>query len=782
MSLFEPIEVGDIDLRHRIVVPPLQNDIVVPNELNAEWYTQRVEVPGTLLIVRLNIPNVDGATKNNDEINHWKDVVEKVHQLRSFIYLQLWLSDEYTFDQGIKKISTKNIGEIVRGYVQAASTAIEVGFDGVEIGGEDKTLLHLFFEDSNNRKDAYGSIIENKVRLLNEVVDALSKSIGRSKVGVSLSPWERSYSYGPIPIYSYFLALQELNQKRGRGIAYIRLVKPGIRASNWDFVRKVWSGVLIRDENLSPEAGSKALAVDPNALIAFREYFLSNPHLVKSIKPHPLSAEYDSDAIDIRNHLDQNLPNSSYTSQADTERLDESKSNHRKKNLILNAFVMSTPNHLSPGMWRDPSSETSDYNKSSYWIKLARLLERGKFHAVFIADSLGPSDVYRGPGNVDPAVATGTQFPVGDPSLSISAMASVTKHLAFGVTTSTTYEHPYTVARRFSTLDHLTDGRIGWNIVTSVLDSAAYMFGLHTQIDHDERYVKAEEFLEVCYKLWESSWKDDAILRDKEHGVFADVKKVKPIHHESKYYKVDGVHIHEPSPQRTPLLFQAGTSRKGSSFGTKHSELIFIRGFNPEKTAETVASLRKQAVEQGRGAYQIKIVASVVVTLAETDAKAREKYEEYLSYADIEGALTLFGGWTGYDLSQYGDNDDFRFEGPPAIQSTLLDINNSRKWTKSDIARELVLGGFSRKLIGSPKTVADRLERWALESDLDGFNFAHITSPGTYEDIVDLLIPELQQRGLFHYDYANTSTARGQVFGHDHLPSDHPGYQYKYDD
>lgn len=172
-----------------------------------------------------------------------------------------------------------------------------------------------------------------------------------------------------------------------------------------------------------------------------------------------------------------------------------------KKELLLNAFLMTTPGHLSPGLWRHPRNQTEDYNKLSFWTSLASKLDAAGFHAMFIADTLGPYDVYKGPANVDPALASGAQFPVNDPLYAVPAMATVTKNLIFGVTASTTYDPPYALARRFSTVDHLAEGRVAWNIVTSYLESAAKNFGLETQIEHDERYQIANEYMDVVYKV-----------------------------------------------------------------------------------------------------------------------------------------------------------------------------------------------------------------------------------------------------------------------------------------
>ncbi|KAI1390529.1 Nitrilotriacetate monooxygenase component A/pristinamycin IIA synthase subunit A [Hypoxylon trugodes] len=458
-----------------------------------------------------------------------------------------------------------------------------------------------------------------------------------------------------------------------------------------------------------------------------------------------------------------------------------------KKQFLLNAFVMTTPGHLSPGLWKHPRNRTDEYNKLSFWIELAQLLDKGGFHAMFIADVLGAYDVYRGPANVDPVLSSGAQFPVNDPLYTVPAMAAATKNLIFGVTASTTYDAPYAMARRFSTVDHLAEGRVAWNIVTSYLESAARNFGLETQIEHDERYRIAEEYMEVLYKLWESSWRDDAVVRDREKGLFAVAGRVRPIGHQGKYFKVPGPHIAEPSPQRTPFLFQAGTSKAGAEFGGKHAEAVFVGGQLPELVRKSVDNLRESARQFGRDPQHLKILTGITLIVDETDEKAQAKYRELLSYGDREGALALFGGWTGNDLSGYGDDEDLVLVDKPAIRSIISRWSSTvpgtegLTWTKNRIAEFLTVGGMMPKIIGSPKTIVDELERWAEIADVDGFNLAHVVNPGSFEDIIEFVIPELRRRGLFRTEVEREGvTARDVFFGQPHLLSDHPGHQYKW--
>ncbi|KAE8440549.1 hypothetical protein EG329_007242 [Mollisiaceae sp. DMI_Dod_QoI] len=458
-----------------------------------------------------------------------------------------------------------------------------------------------------------------------------------------------------------------------------------------------------------------------------------------------------------------------------------------KKQFILNAFVMQAPGHLNPGLFKYPKDQGRKYNDVKHWMSLAQKLEKAKFHAMFFADVLGGYDVYKGPANLDPTIPAASQFPINDPLYSVPAMAAVTESIGFGVTASTTYESPYAMARKFSTVDHLSNGRVAWNIVTSYLDSAARNFGLDTQVEHDKRYQIAHEYLAVTYKLWEGSWRDDAVSNAPKNS-YADPKGVRQIHHKGEHFNVPGPHICEPSRQRTPFLFQAGTSSAGRKFAATHAEAIFLNGHTAELVRPSVDSIRAQAKDLGRDPQSIKIVAGLLVVVAETDEKAKEKYELLASYADREGALALFGGWSGYDLGKYGDDEDFRFldTAPPAVRSMVNHWASSSpqgtKWNKKTIAEHLIMGGNGAKLIGSPKTVADELERWIDVADVDGFNLSYASIPETFDDIIEFLLPELRRRGLFWDDYAVPGgTLRENylgVKGNSRLSETHPGAKY----
>ncbi|KAL1303787.1 hypothetical protein AAFC00_007124 [Neodothiora populina] len=459
----------------------------------------------------------------------------------------------------------------------------------------------------------------------------------------------------------------------------------------------------------------------------------------------------------------------------------------KKKQLIINAFVESCSGHQSPGLWRHPEDKSSGFNKIKHWVDLAKLLEKGKFHGMFIADVLGAYDVYKGPQNRDPAVISGAQWPVNEPLATVPAMAAATKSLGFGVTLATTYEQPYHLARRLSTVDHLSSGRVGWNVVTGYLDSAARNLGHTEQPEHDERYAIAEEYVEVMYKLWQSSWRDDAVKFDAKSAVYTDPALVRTIDHVGKYYKVPGPHICEPSPQRTPIIMQAGTSKAGKEFAAKNAEAIFVAGHSPSVVAKNVAEIRSLAsTKYGRDPSSIKFLALLCPIIGKTTEEAEAKYNEYVSYGSEDGALALFGGWTGIDLAQYDDDQELRHVESNAIRSAVEGWSkaspNVAKWTKRTVANHIKVGGLGATVVGTAEKIADELERWVEEADVDGFNIAYAVFPKTFEEVIEELLPVLRQRELFWSDYAVPGgTYRENLYGVKGLaypPKDHPAAAY----
>jgi FMN-dependent oxidoreductase (nitrilotriacetate monooxygenase family) len=446
------------------------------------------------------------------------------------------------------------------------------------------------------------------------------------------------------------------------------------------------------------------------------------------------------------------------------------------KQILLNAFNMNCVGHINHGLWTHPRDRSSEYNTIEYWTDQARTLERGLFDGFFLADIVGVYDVYGH--NVDVTLRESIQLPVNDPMLTVSAMAAVTRHLGFGVTVNSTYEAPYLLARRFSTLDHLTRGRIGWNIVTGYLDSAARAMGLDEQLPHDERYERADEYMEVLYKLWEGSWEEDAVKRDKASRVFADPRKVHSIHHEGRYYKVDGYHLCEPSAQRTPVLFQAGSSGRGQRFAARHAECVFISPPSREAARKSVAALREQLVQAGRQPDDVKVFMGIAVVTGKTEAAAREKYADYLSHASHEAGLAHFAASTGVDFARHGLDDLVDYGNGNAIESASRTAEQ-QGWTRRKLLELFELGGRYSAVVGDPAQVADELQSWIDETGIDGFNLTRTVVPESYEDFVDLIVPELQNRKVYKTAYAE-GTLREKLFSRgDRLPARHTGAQFR---
>ncbi|PPJ28463.1 5,10-methylene tetrahydromethanopterin reductase [Nocardia nova] len=451
------------------------------------------------------------------------------------------------------------------------------------------------------------------------------------------------------------------------------------------------------------------------------------------------------------------------------------------RRIRFNAFDMNCVAHQSPGLWRHPEDQSHRYKELSYWTELAKLLERGRFDGIFIADVLGIYDVYGG--NDIAALRQGAQVPVADPLLLVSAMAAVTEHLGFGITTGTGFEHPFPFARRLSTLDHLTNGRLGWNVVTGYLPSAAANMGESEHLDHDERYNHADEYLEVLYKLWEGSWEDDAVVRDRAQGIYVDPAKVHHIGHAGKHFTVPGIHLSEPSPQRTPVIYQAGASPRGVAFAAENAEAIFVAAPSKRVLAQTVTRIRDALEAAGRDRYAARIYALATIITDATDEAAQRKYDEYRSYASVEGGLVFMSGWMGIDLSRYDLDDPIGEVNSNAILSAVAAFqefdDDGREWTVRDIAAWAGIGGMGPVFVGSGTSVADRLQEWVDETDIDGYNLAYAITPGTFEDIVRHVIPVLTERGAYPREYV-PGTLRNALFGAgDRLPDDHRGARFR---
>ncbi|CQR55625.1 LLM class flavin-dependent oxidoreductase [Paenibacillus riograndensis] len=449
------------------------------------------------------------------------------------------------------------------------------------------------------------------------------------------------------------------------------------------------------------------------------------------------------------------------------------------KQIHLGVFEVNSINHLTQGIWAHPEQNRVHYRKIGYWTRIAKILERGKFDFMFFADTYGyPKE------RTELAFREATGLPGNDPMLLIPALSMVTEHLAFTMTTSTSYEAPFANARRFSSLDHVTDGRIGWNVVTTSNKTAADLFGREDLfLPHDERYDSADEYMELSYKLFEGSWEDDAVKIDRENRVFTDPSKVHKIKHEGKYFKLTGYHSSEPSLQRTPVIFQAGSSDRGRAFAAKHAEGVFLKAPTTEVLREQIKDIRRRAREYGRDPAAVKVFTGLSVVVGRTKEEAERKHTEYLSYQSAEATLSSYANVTGIDLTKL-DPDSYFENIHTEMGQTHTDRftkHSKTKKTVREVTEDFLKKGFrGLTVIGTPEEIADQIQYWVEETDVDGFNLEPYVLPASYEDFVDLVVPVLQQRGIFKKEYEE-GTFREKLFGKGQarLPEHHPGTVFR---
>ena len=445
------------------------------------------------------------------------------------------------------------------------------------------------------------------------------------------------------------------------------------------------------------------------------------------------------------------------------------------KQIRLNAFDMACIGHIQQGLWTHPRDRSTGYASIAHWIDLAKKLEDGGFDALFLADVLGVYDVLGG--SADAAIRHAVQVPLIDPVPLIPAMAAATKTLGFGVTCNLAYEQPFAFARRMSTLDHLTGGRVGWNIVTGYLDSAARAAGFSAIMEHDDRYDLGDEFMDAVYALWEGSWADDAVQADRASGIYADPARIRAIHHAGRQYKIDAIHLCEPSPQRTPVLYQAGASDRGRKFAAHHAECIFVNATTPANVARQVADLRARAAPR-----KILIFVGASVVVGRTQAEAEAKFEEYKRHASVRGALAHAAASLGIDFDAFTPDEPVR--APNNAVGITSNVEGMAKqlgenWTVADLERALILGGRQKPIVGDPEAVADALLRWVEQADVDGFNISRTVVPECIDDFAELVVPVLRARGALA---ENTGTSyRDRLFGAgDRLAAPHPAVAHRW--
>jgi FMN-dependent oxidoreductase (nitrilotriacetate monooxygenase family) len=447
------------------------------------------------------------------------------------------------------------------------------------------------------------------------------------------------------------------------------------------------------------------------------------------------------------------------------------------KRMLLNAFSMNCVSHIQQGLWVRDDTRQLEYTQIDPWVELAHILEKGCFDALFLADVVGVYDTYKG--GPETSIIEGMQIPSNDPSLLVTSMAHATKNLGFAYTSSIYQAHPFTFARQMSTLDHLTRGRIAWNIVTTYLSNAGLNYGLGGLPPHDERYDLADEYLEVTYKLWEGSWEDDAVLADTARGIYADPSKIHQINHTGKHYHVAGPHLSEPSPQRTPLLFQAGSSTRGRSFAAKHAECIFISESKDSLQGESnvIDDVRSQAKQLGRRPEDILFFQGISPVVGGTEAEAMSKASDYIDQFSTEGSLAHLSGGIGIDMGVVDLDQRLDTIDPQSMRGfikSLIESAPDKKRTFRDLIRNRMAGQF---LTGTPEQIADALQEWQ-QRGVDGFNIVYSVTPGTFVDFIDGVVPVLQSRGLVQREYS-PGPLRQKLFGAPKLPDHHIGATYR---
>lgn len=444
-----------------------------------------------------------------------------------------------------------------------------------------------------------------------------------------------------------------------------------------------------------------------------------------------------------------------------------------------------TPSGAPPNLWYGENAVDFDFLNLDHWIGLARTLEDAKFDCFFWADHTGLHDTYKNSRN--PTLEMAVQFPIADPLILAATLASSTENLGFGVSANVIQYHPYVFARKMATLDHLTKGRIGWNVVTSFQKTAWRNLGYDKVEPHAVRYQRAEEYLQVFYKLLEASWEDDAVVRDVGGRIYADPSKVHEIHHKGEFYDVPGFSTVPPSPQRTPVVFQAGSSEDGRAFCARNAEAVFIIGSSVNHLASlrrTIEDLTKRLVANGRKPDDMHFMAGRAYIIGSTEEEARRKDKEIQDlYNDTEYCVAYMSSLIGLDLSAVDiDKPVGNFE-TDAIQGTfraLADAAPDREHTFRDIANVMALNRF----VGTPEQAADEIEEWR-DAGVTGINYQQMTGPGDVYSFIEHVCPLLKKRGLMQKEYA-PGTFREKLFFNRSAASSgarlnerHPAAQYR---
>ena len=432
------------------------------------------------------------------------------------------------------------------------------------------------------------------------------------------------------------------------------------------------------------------------------------------------------------------------------------------KKMHLVGFMINSPMNHTILSWAHPkSTQGSEFPYPEFWQEIARTLERGKFDGLFLADAFAPFDVYKN--SVDPTIRYGVICPQHDPVVLVPAMALATRHLGLAVTMSTNAYHPYVLARILASLDHLTRGRIGWNVVTGHNRAEYRNLGMSDWIPHDERYDRADEYVELCYRLWDS-WESDAIVMDRTAGVYADPAKVHRVNFQGKYVSSSGPLVVMSSPQRRPVIFQAGSSGRGRDFAAKHAEVVFSIQLHTNAMRSYSDDLRGRLEDFGRRPEDVKILFGVQAFVGESEAAAKELYDEMIERIPIEAGLTRLSGSFGYDFSQVELDQPLQYVQTEGSRGSFAALTTM--YGEGMTVREAAIRWGSSigmpQIIGTPEQVADQLQVFFEEGGGDGFNLSPTYTPGSFATFVDTVVPILQKRGLLREAYT------GRTF-RDHL-------------
>lgn len=423
------------------------------------------------------------------------------------------------------------------------------------------------------------------------------------------------------------------------------------------------------------------------------------------------------------------------------------------KKIHLAQFLVHGPSYHSLGMWRHPKTAEAgyDWRRPELYQHIAQVCERGLFDTVFFADLNYIADSFQG--TLEPALRYAVQAPEHDPIPLLSFMAAATKRIGVSATFSASNQHPFYAARMWATIDHLTNGRAGWNVVTSINRNQQANYGVERE-DTDQRYDRAFEYMEVCRKLWDS-WDADAIVQDREGAVFADHTKVRRIEHEGRFFKSRGPLNVVRSPQNGPAILQAGTSPKGRDFAAQYADAIFAIQPNVQEAKKYFDDIKTRVGELGRDPDTCKMLFGMQPIIGATRAEALEKQAEHNALVPLDAGLAILSAHLDHDLSQYDLDMPVAESDEPALKRMVSRFkkNDGSSMTLREAGERHGQGVGLPQFVGTPAQIADQMISFLNDVGGDGFMLSMIYSPGALEEFVDQVVPILQARGVYRTEY-----------------------------